>query len=686
MTNKIIILSFTASLVLGLGACTSEDAGKSFDRTADGVIGLTAGVESSPARRTVTRAGGSPSYYAMKAGTQVRLKVDGIWKRKSETDPVSQKTTGLTVAAPANSTVNALSFEDDERLYWDDYGTGDPDNADSKAAGLAVLGVAVDGMDSAPTVTTDAEWETLDWTVITDGENVLNGDIIVSNNLTAYKFADREDEDARKMVFTHPLSKVTVNITAGAGFTVGTIGATANKFEKDPVLTLSNSSTLAGIANTDNDYVLTSGTVSIKDGTAVSDGTKSKVIAGTTSTSDAGITVIKQAIVYPGTQLGADDDTIIAVLNADDNIYYIKAKELHDAITAAGGHTNFKTLPGYNYIINITVNKTGIRLSATVTDWNDVEADEIHPVINVDTAVGDKDNGINPPAEFTAFTFWRSEKIDREYQHEATPSGDPNLPDDWTFDIPLYWTHHNQHYHFRGIFPTTTAVTTDDDGRQCVAVENGTYDASAFPCNFIMGMPEFSGDNYMCDNEDHEHVDMRVHGICARTSAINMNFRYMMSQVEVNLSSSAPGARDYVDLTYCETELTDVGTDGNILLKDRSAVITKDARTFALPKTSGNNFHGIIVPQTLVNADQSDKVRFKITVYDDDTHTDKDVYYAYVAPVKVKASGASTSAPVSAWESGVHYVYNLKITKTEIKATATLADWETVEANEDVWF
>ena len=29
---------------------------------------------------------------------------------------------------------------------------------------------------------------------------------------------------------------------------------------------------------------------------------------------------------------------------------------------------------------------------------------------------------------------------------------------------------------------------------------------------------------------------------------------------------------------------------------------------------------------------------------------------------------------------------NLKITKTEIKATATLTDWQTVEASEDVWF
>lgn len=685
MTGNKTLVYLMSLLVAGLCSCTGDERWDYAGYDAGQPLSLSVGVESSPQRRAATRAGAPSDYYAMQAGTQVRIRVDGIWKRKSATVPVSQKTTCKTLAAQSGSQVNALSFQESEMLYWDDYGTGDPDNADSRAAGLSILGVAVDGKDAAPAVADDAAWESLEWNLVTDGTDVLSGDIIVSNNLTAYKFAERNYDESRKMVFIHPLSKITVNLKAGEGFTSGSVGATTFKFENDPTVTLTNATTLAAIADPDNDYALAKGTVSIKNASAQSDGSKATLIAGTTSTTDADITVIKQAVVYPGTQLGATDDDVIAVVNADDNIYYIRAKEIHDAITAKGGHTDFKTLAGYNYIINITVNKTGIRITATVTSWTSVDSEEVHPVINVNTHVGD-DGGDKPSSEFNRFAFWRSESIGSDYQHEATPAVGIDGTTDWSATTTLYWTHHNQHYHFRGIFPVGTVVKTSG-GRQVVEVANGPYDAATFPSNFVMGMPEFSGDDYMCDNEDHAHVDMRTAGICARTSAINLNFRYMMSRVEVKLTSSEPGAKDYVDLTDCMVELVNAGTDGNVLLSDRSAQVTTDAQTYALHGVSGSKVHydDIIVPQTLVNTDSSNKVRFKITVYNG-IMTDYDVYYADVAPIKVKASGASVSAPVDAWESGVHYVYNLKITKTEIKATASLTDWKTVEASEDVWF
>ncbi len=671
-------------LVAGLWSCSDEGLTDSAYSRTDERISLNVGVEGLPGVRITTRAG-EPSLYAMQEGTQIRLKVDGIWKRISPTVPVSQKTTCNTVAPALGEDVNALSFTDSEILFWDDFGTGDPDNAESRANGLAILGVAVDGKGAAPVIADDAAWESLAWDVVTDGNDVLGGDIIVSNNLNAYKFAQRNDAGAGKMVFVHPLSKITVNLKAGEGFTEGSVGATSFKFKADPTVTLTNATTLAAIADPANDYALTSGTVSIRNASAMSDGTRASVTAGTTCTTDAGITVIKQAVVYPGTQLGADDDAVIAVLNADDNIYYIKAKEIHDAITAKGGHTEFRTLAGYNYILNITVNKTGIRLTATVTDWSSVNSDEVYPVINVDTHVGDM--GAATPTEFTSFAFWRSETIDADYQHEATPVINNDGTTDWSSTNRLYWTNHSQHYHFRGIFPVNTVVKTVNS-RQVVEVVNSGYDANAFPSNFVMSLPEFSGNDYMCHNDDHTPVDMRQEGICARTSAINMNFGYMMSRVEVNLSSSTVGDDDYVDLTYAKADLLGVGTEGEILLSDRSAVVTTDGQEYAMSSVGGSSvhYHDAVIPQTLRNNDSSNKVRFRITVYRDDTRTGCDIYYADVAPVKVRVAGAQTSAPVDAWESGMHYVYNLKVTKTEIKTTATLTDWTTVEASEDVWF
>ncbi|MBQ6055044.1 MAG: fimbrillin family protein [Prevotella sp.] len=695
MNRKDFIYTLAALLVLGLGSCTSEDFWDTFDRTVDGPIEFNVGVEASPAQRAMTRTGDeeatttttTSSYYAMQAGTQVRLKVDGTWNRK---DPlaISKQTTCTTVAATTEATkTNALSFTENETLYWDDYGIGDPENSENNANGLQVLGVAVDGMDKAPEIT---EWESLEWPVITNGKNVLNSDILVSNNLTgtdAYKFVKPTKDHPGNLVFVHPLSKITINLKAGVGFTNGKIGNTTYKFVEDPVVTLTNATSLAGISDPNNDYCLTTGTINIADASATSNGPKAAVVAGTTSTTDNTYTVIKQAIVYPGTPFS--EGAVIAVVQADGNVYYVKADQIRAAMNANDASTNYTTKAGYNYIINVTVTKTGILTTATVTAWNEVNAEEAFPKINVIAPVGNQGGSI--PSDFNGkFGFWLSTDIDKEYVCGATPTINSDGSMDWTGTNLLYWPDHNTHYHFRGIYPKDTQVTKENDGKQFVKVVNGAYSANTSPSNLLIGMPEFD-DETLCGNKEtgHTQVDMRTGGICAREANINLNFRYMMSQVEVNLTSNSTDASSKVVLDNATVELVNVGTEGNILLSNRSAEITSEG-TFILPHTSGYNYHGVIIPQTLIDnaATDKNKVKFKITLYTDATKTTKtDVYYADVAPIKVKEKNSSADAAATdAWQSGVHYVYNLNITKTQINATVSLTDWKTYEASEEVWF
>ena len=40
---------------------------------------------------------------------------------------------------------------------------------------------------------------------------------------------------------------------------------------------------------------------------------------------------------------------------------------------------------------------------------------------------------------------------------------------------------------------------------------------------------------------------------------------------------------------------------------------------------------------------------------------------------------------ITAWEPGKRYIYNLHITKTGISVTATVTDWKTVDASENIW-
>ena len=702
MNRKDFIYTLAASLVLGLGSCTSEDFWDTFDRTVDGPVEFTTGVEVISAQRGLTRAP-ETSYVAMENNTELRLKVDGDWVKKTP-NQVSQIT--VCRADETTTSVNTLSFDDDKKIYWDDYGTGDPDNAENKSKGLTVLAVAVDGNTSSPQVT---DWEKLDWkTVDSEGQaevikanekSFLAADIMVSNNLTAYKFSERNVDAAKKLIFTHPLSKITFNINAGDGFSKeGNVGGTTKKFESDPVLILSNATKLEEVKNPENNYCLIDGKVNIATGVATSS-TKGKVIAATTCDTSDKVTVTKQAIVYPDTQLGANDDDVIGVLQADKNIYYIKAQAIHEAIKAFDEkynvtHTDNKTKSGYNYIINVTVNKSCLILTASITDWVSVSSGEVLPKINVNAGVGA--GGDSKLTGISKFAFYRSLSIATGYDKVAEPKVNDNGTLNWDGTNTLYWSHHYQHFHFRGIYPLSTPVlVADGTNEQYVKVENGPYDETSSPSNLIIGMPEIAP-NTMCANPDHldNQVDMSVGGICAREGYINLNFRYMMSQVEVKLTSQADdnNSTKLVDLKYVKVELVNVGTGGNILLSDRSAVVPdeSDNKLYALHMVNGDNkhYHDIIIPQTLIDNDKN-KVKFKITVYSEDPALNasaaKDVYYADVAPIKVAANGGTAKA-TNVWEAGVHYVYNLNITKTQINATVSLTDWTTYEASEEVWF
>ena len=659
MNRKNFKYAFLALLAAGLSSCASEDFWDTFDRTIDGPIDFTVGIESSPAQRTKTRA---TDEYSMANGTQVLLKVDGAWNKLN---PATVSKTAICTTSDA-----ALSYVDGQTLYWDDYGAGDPNNSTNTTNGLSVLGVAVDGNTTAPTVN---DWTSLPWSTVDENGNAevntkskLSKDIIVSNNLTGYKFAERKDDAAKKMTFIHPLSKITFNIKAGVGFPKSgenVVGATTYKFEKDPTLTFNNA--------------ITNGTINIEGGTAVAANTTSNVIAGTISTSDDAITVIKQTIVYPGTQLGTSNSDVIAVLNADDNIYRITAEKIYEAIDAIEAHKNsYKTKAGYNYIINITVNKTGIVTMATVTNWTDVNTDEAFPKINVISGVG---AASDKPTESFKFALWRSESNDKKYVNSATPTAMTDGSINWTGTNALCWANHSQHLFLRGIYPEGTTVSRqDEDSEQYVSVKNGEYNACSFPSNFLMGMPEVDKDE-TCGSTNHTPVKMSEYGICAREAAINLNFRYMMSQVEVNLTSTSTDDNAKVDLTNAKVELADVYNTGNILLKDRSAEVIGSVGNHTLNEVDATNhkYRGVIVPQTLSN------VKFKITTYDTANNTSS-VYYADVASINVTENGKSTTT--DAWKSGAHYVYNLNLTKTKIAATATLTDWKIVTASEEVWF
>ena len=711
---KAILLGIGMGL-LAMPSC-SDDVINPDDRPENGAIMLQVGVSNSPAQQPLTRAAGD-TYVALNTGTKFKLRVQGTWTGNTPSE-IIQTTTATAGAEQAitGGKENPLTF--DPVLYWDDYGTGDPANAATgREYGLDILAVAVD---KATTAMDDAVWEgEMPWVLETEGNNVLTKDILVANNLSkgntpgCLTFKNRKEPDKSRLIFQHLMSKITFNLKPADGF-MQTDGTYA--FTTRPTVELNRNRYEGGTLPPGGEYAFADGTISIRKAVATPSTSMKTITAGDVTEKVEGVYKVKTqvALVYPGTCLGETDNDVVARIDADKNYYYVTAKEIRAAINAAGGHTDYKTLPGYNYIINVTVKKTGVNVTATVTNWVTVEAEETSPVIALTAGAGDTGETGDLTAITDGFDFFRStEKLTGYSDETSLQVGDYYKPlrkvkwgtgttspracvfydNTGATETPLYWPYHDTHYHFRGVYPATTtdaastaapqvkAFTTAEGATvQGIAVKNGAYDKTKFPCNLMIGMPEITK-GMLCESGEHPQVDMSKEGICARSGKINMNFRYMMSQVEIELAHSLEeGTEGDVKLDE-NTKVEIVGgyTDGYIRLGDRAAVGQKqNSYTTTVVAGDENKLkrHDIVLPQELAG------MKFKITVNNEGGT--QDYYYATIKDIPVRVGGGASQS-ITKWESGKHYKYTLKLKKTAMEITATLTDWITVEANEDIW-
>lgn len=682
---------------------------------ADNAIVLRAGISEGPGG-VQTKAGAEDNHdagvnggghVAFSQGTELSLRVDGIWLDKGFAGNLVSKTTTATVGGETStdSQHNELSLS--PQLYWDDYGSADPNNmptskggnvsdgTDGRSKGLTIFGAAIDGQ-SAPEV---GNWTALSWTLNTDQKtNYWNTkDLLISNNVKdgtgdgTYKFDN--SASGKLLEFTHAMSKITVRLIASDGFPTtgsGLVGNTTNKFKALPDVTLTSN---VGTSTANTEWPYTSGNINISTGAVAGQAGSNKIVMHPQATPANTYTAIYDALVMPGSLFGATDDAVIARINADGNIYYLTAKEIRKKMYTDNSSTDYRTEAGKDYILTVNVKKTKIDVTATVQNWIDVAADTEEPKINVTTTIGGVTSG--DTNAFNSFDFYLSDDADGSHATNynsssktataTAPSGD--TPTDghivWNFSPLLYWPSHSTHYHMRGVYPSNTVVTSGK-----INVTAGDYNSSTSPSNIMVGAPVFTEANKNCNNPDHTSVDMSLHGICAREASINLNFNYMMAQVEVHLSTPASGD-DVVNLANAKVEIIDSYTGGQIDVHSKTVAVTGSTADFTLNHIGGENDnyrHSIVVPQALTH-DATD-LKFKITIFKSGSTTDvDDVYTAVIKNIKVKdPNTAETSKLITAWDSGKHYVYTLEMRKTEVKVTATITDWVTVDAEEDIWF
>lgn len=645
---------------------------------------------------------------------KLHLRFDGVWKGHKDKDgnPLEniQTTTFATIGLEYDAggklkPHNPLTLS--PPIFWDDFGTADPANmkpvdGNGREKGLSIFGVTVDGTNSLPkdkggnNLEEILDWKAIPWTLpLNQTGGTINFDLLTSNNIQEGKdgtlkfdpwLAGNKDKTSDLLVFTHAMSKISVKLTADEGFPGYDYEHKNNanaKFENPPKVTLLNY------------YYKGNVNVEAKVSTPTSD--QGDIIAHI-----GGVETLhlahSYALVFPGNSFA--DDVNVVRIEADGNTYYVTAEKMNDAMEAVQGVGNTTYLQGKHYIFNVIVKKTGVDVTATIKDWEKVEAADETPIINFSECYGHTGTDLTTP-----FSLYRSTTIDGTYTGASDQAVVSYSGGKYTMSPQLYWPDHQTHYFFRGIWPEVGSpdgpAAAKITGGNSIEVENAEYVANKYPSDLMIGRPRVAAGgapDETCKNPAHEREDGTYPaGICATdskdesTGLIRMNFQYAMSQVIVKLTTSKDAANSLTINKHTTVEILGGYTKGKILLGTEASDFTGQmVNPFTMTNDNGidnripnnyANYRNTIIPQALTNA--SGDLKFRITISANGSATD--AYETVLGIKEIKVTEGGVLKNITAWAPGKRYIYNLHITKTGISVTATVTDWKTVDASEDIW-
>ena len=603
-------------------------------------------------------------------------------------------------------------------LYWDDFHTADPANTAGRAYGLDIYGAAVanylngegkagflpdntdaNGNNLEAMLEQSADWTKLHWTLPlnqSEGTTITNSDLLTTNNVTSgtgkdgtLKFDDVTGKSGNTpsnlLEFTHAMTRITVELTAGKGFTPN--GSGQPTFQDVPSVTLLGFPYVGVV-----DIINKTSTPTATDFADGSTPAKGNILCHV-SMGGGSHTATLTALVYPGCAFA--NATNVLSVKADGNEYLVTAKKINEAMTAASLTTTLQQ--GTNYVFKVTVNQTGVDVTATIKEWDEITAENEAPIINFDKCYGQNDAAFTKP-----FSLYRSTNKMKGPYTGGSDHADITYDDEhsrYVMTPQLYWPDHKTHYFFRAIWPKVgsdegpAAITNTNS----IEVYNEAYKADQYPSDLRIGMPR-KADGTPDETCKKTGVGHGVEGICATDAPdgsaheadgkIHLNFRYAMSQVNVQLETNDDEVSSTNRVTFDEhttVEILNGYTAGALKLGDGSSDFTgKTPKTYPMHRpTDGGytNYRDAIVPQTLTYKDEQGKdvnLRFRITVGDD-------AYETVLGIKDIPVTIGGVQQKINAWEPGKKYVYTLTITKTGISVTATIADWDPVTADTPIW-
>lgn len=543
---------------------------------------------------------------------------------------------------------------------------------------------------------------------------------------------------AGTLIFNHALSKLTFRIKMGDGFTDEEF-----QFDAGTNIKLSNFFRSGRFIIGTGEFTQTSpngpkiGDINkINQRSTPESGDKftldALVIPGTDmNTSDDAVTFYINHNEYKLTRAQLYN----AILKGSTNAAYLASHAgkvdptiLAEAVAASGDGRLLRA--GVHYIFTFTVSKTQVSgITAQVADWEEVTAENINPS-NARIALLLDDRGT---AKTDDVAFYRalneSSTIDDEYesydwakQYQKSTNAQYESTQ-WKTE--WYWPSNMSFYHFRAVSPDPSSNLAND-------ATYGDYftlsssDATSGSYNEIAwGAPFYNKDGATFSYSTSKGFDgtgaeaaeeaSRIHQISKAIgptdSQIKLLMFHMMSGVHFTITTSNGPKNDQVELynesaTNKRPKVQIVGYypsgkvfigDGHVVAdgaKTTTSVAGVTCRTTATEQYGSQDYYYSAVPQTLSGATSSDPgVQLYITAPDNNQYIVnlKDILATTVSgtnitnPYQKVSTTNGTRYKIDRWYPGFQYNYTLKLTKKGIEdITATIVNWETVEADDEV--
>lgn len=762
-------LTFPLLLATALVAasCTSDDLengnNEVIDESLKTKISFSMTDDSGSLERPLSRAG-------FVSATEIAMR---IRSKNGSADEYKYYLGYATANAAGSKAYSDVNFQSGSTPYWDDafgrsgnlsvFAIAIPD----QASGTNADGQTVEGHLAGTTNSwTDASSNSFDWDVKQTQTDIKHGDLTYSNNIQptdatvkghdgryVYNFStdkypeystDLDDGcmtfklkdntvtdgpgkfDKGHLIFEHALSRITITVKVGKGFTFTSAG---NTFK---------------FTNADENVKLVSfpskGTFNVETGAwsdVTNSGVNSMVCAPSASFPTEGDGLNQtlytlQANVLPGYTFTDGTTSSALEFTIDNNTYYVSSDDLFEALKSKAGTgaeqnglatdaTSYTMEKGKNYKFTITVGKTKIEaLTASLIPWADVEGGEFTPN-NGRIEFSSKlfsGTGVTAQTETNTFKLYRAldEASTITDSYEGTKwttgyntDGAATLSyADGSYSTNWYWNSNKSYYHLRTYYNVYN--TGSDDSAPTTDAENGDYftmtSGATASTDYQWGatfLPTIDKLTYNTSNGFTDQLTSAI-GPLKNDQQINITQQHMMSNIKVVLTTTdgsdavmlydtehSKGATVTLTNFYEKaTVLMGTGlvtpiTTGTGAMK-AAQEMTTPTTYFATDKVKTNAFTWSVVPQK-VDRTSGDPRYVGLTI----TTPDNNMYYV-VADLSTITAGTITSpykadpyngGSINRWYPGYEYTYTIKLTKTGIKViTATIVEWVPVTAAE----